>query len=200
MDVTEIDEETYTHIHFSFGTITDSFEINVKDVQEQFDKMVKWETKLKKIISFGGWAFSTEPETIEVFRNGVKEENREKFAHNVAAFVKKHKLDGVDFDWEYPGADDIPGTTPGGKSDGKNYVQFLKLVKSKLDDKSVSIAAPASYWYLRWFPIKDIGKVVDYIIYMTYDLHGQWDVDNEYAQVRHTPPNPQFPNRAVFRI
>ena len=39
----------------------------------------------------------------------------------------------------------------------------------------MSIAAPASYWYLKGFPIKDIGGVIDYIIYMTYDLHGQWD-------------------------
>ncbi|CAI4210330.1 unnamed protein product [Parascedosporium putredinis] len=183
MDVTEISEKTYTHIHFSFGTITDNFEINVKDVQKQFDMMVNWDTKLKKIISFGGWAFSTEPATISVFRRGVTKDYREKFASNVVAFVNKHQLDGVDFDWEYPGADDIPGTTPGGPDDGDNYVEFLKLVRSKLaDSKSVSIAAPASYWYLQWFPMKDIGKVVDYIIYMTYDLHGQWDVNNEYAQ------------------
>lgn len=183
MDVTEIDESLYTHIHFSFGTITDTFEIHVDDIQEQFDMMVEWDTDLKKIISFGGWAFSTEPETIEVFRQGVKAANREKFADNVVAFVNKHKLDGVDFDWEYPGADDIPGTSPGSKEDGPNYVEFLKLVRKKLDkSKSVSIAAPASYWYLRWFPIDKIGEVVDYIIYMTYDLHGQWDVDNEYAQ------------------
>lgn len=190
MDVTEIDEGLYTHIHFSFGTITDTFEINVKDVQEQFDKMVEWDTKLKKIISFGGWAFSTEPGTISVFRNGVKDGNREKFADNVVAFVNKHNLDGVDFDWEYPGADDIPGTTPGSPEDGPNYVKFLKLVRSKLAEaKSVSIAAPASYWYLRWFPMEDIGKIVDYIIYMTYDLHGQWDVNNEYSQVQ-SPPAP----------
>lgn len=39
--------------------------------------------------------------------------------------------------------------------------------------RSVSIAAPASYWYLKGFPIKEIAKVVDYIVYMTYDLHGQ---------------------------
>lgn len=26
-----------------------------------------------------------------------------------------NQLDGVDFDWEYPGAPDIPGIPPGGK-------------------------------------------------------------------------------------
>jgi hypothetical protein len=38
---------------------------------------------------------------------------------------------------------------------------------------SLSIAAPASFWYLKAFPIADIAKTVDYIVYMTYDLHGE---------------------------
>jgi GH18 family chitinase len=45
-------------------------------------------------------------------------------------------------------------------------------------DHSVSIAAPASYWYLKAFPIDRIAAVIDYIVYMTYDLHGQWDAGN----------------------
>src|SRR5699024_5686162 len=53
--------------------------------------------------------------------------------------------------------------------------------KGLAKDKSVSIAAPASYWYLKGFPIKDIGEIVDYIVYMTYDLHGQWDYGNKFV-------------------
>lgn len=46
-------------------------------------------------------------------------------------------------------------------------------MREKLPEgKSLSIAAPASYWYLKPFTIAEISKVVDYIIYMTYDLHG----------------------------
>lgn len=47
------------------------------------------------------------------------------------------------------------------------------ILKNLLPGKSVSIAAASSYFYLRNFPIEKISKVVDYIIYMTYDLHGQ---------------------------
>jgi GH18 family chitinase len=58
----------------------------------------------------------------------------------------------------------------------------LALLKNLLPGKTVSIAAPASYWYLKQFPIKEISKVVDYIVFMTYDLHGQWDATNEFSQ------------------
>ena len=59
---------------------------------------------------------------------------------------------------------------------------FLAVLKNLLPGKTVSIAAPASYWYLKAFPIASISKVVDYIVFMTYDLHGQWDAGNAYSQ------------------
>ncbi|KAI2940976.1 CAZyme family GH18 [Aspergillus niger] len=91
-------------------------------------------------------------------------------------------LDGVDIDWEYPGAPDLPENDPGTEEDGPNYLAFLVGLKNLLPGKSVSIAAPASYWYLKQFPIKDMAKIVDYIVYMTYDLHGQWDAYNSNSQ------------------
>lgn len=69
----------------------------------------------------------------------------------------------------------------GQKDDGVHYLEFLTMLKDKLGEKSVSIAAPASYWYLKAFPIEKISKVIDYIVYMTYDLHGQWDYGNPNA-------------------
>lgn len=39
---------------------------------------------------------------------------------NVINFVNDNELDGVDFDWEYPSAPDIPGIPPGSPNDGSN--------------------------------------------------------------------------------
>jgi GH18 family chitinase len=95
--------------------------------------------------------------------------------------INQYSLDGVDFDWEHPGATDIPGVLPGSLGDGKKYLQFLKDLRSALPKgAAMSVAAPASYWYLQGFPIKDMSEVLDFIIYMTYDLHGQWDYDNAF--------------------
>jgi chitinase len=65
--------------------------------------------------------------------------------------------------------------------DGARYREFLALLRKKLPDKIIAIAAPASYWYLRGFPIAEISKIVNYIVYMAYDLHGQWDYGNAWS-------------------
>nr|WMS58911.1 chitinase POCH-4/2021 [Penicillium ochrochloron] len=109
--------------------------------------------------------------------------NAPTFVQNIFDFVEANGLDGVDFDWEYPGAPDIPGIPAGLASDGPNYLSFLETLRDGLPyTKSISIAAPASYWYLRSFPIKNMTTYTNYVVYMTYDLHGQWDYGNAWAQ------------------
>lgn len=182
-DALQIDSSKYTHLHFGFGTLTPSYDVEVGDVLSAYEfENFKRITGPQRILSFGGWAFSTEPATYNIFREGVTAANRLTMARKIADFIKKHDLDGVDIDWEYPGAPDIPGIPPGNKDDGENYLAFLVILKNLLPGKSVSIAAPSSYWYLRAYPLEKISKVVDYIIYMTYDLHGQWDAQNPNSQ------------------
>ncbi|PVH81321.1 glycoside hydrolase family 18 protein [Cadophora sp. DSE1049] len=192
MEVSEIDTSKYTHVHFSFGLISSNYKVDVSGVQDQFNKLVKMQG-IKRILSFGGWSFSTSQDSYPIFRESVSNQIRMEFANNAAAFVQEHNLDGVDFDWEYPGAPDIPGLPPGSPNDGANYLSFLKLVRGFLPrEKTVSVAAPASYWYLKGFPIKEIAEVIDYIIYMTYDLHGQWDYGSPWA-------SPGCPSGACLR-
>ncbi|THC89244.1 hypothetical protein EYZ11_011312 [Aspergillus tanneri] len=123
---------------------------------------------------FGGWDFSAQPSTYNIFRQGVKAANRLTMATNIANFIKENNLDDFDIDWEYP---------PDDPDSGDNYLAFLVILKNLLPGKSVSIAAASSYFYLKNFPIEKISKVVDYIIYMTYDLHGQWDAMNPNSQI-----------------
>ncbi|KAK4136083.1 glycoside hydrolase family 18 protein [Trichocladium antarcticum] len=182
-DALQIDTSKYTHLHFGFGTMTPSYEVQVGDALSsyQFGEF-KLITGAKRILSFGGWDFSTAASTYLIFRNGVKPANRMKMATSIANFIKEHDLDGVDIDWEYPGAPDLPDFDPGTAEDGPNYVAFLAILKNLLPGRTVAIAAPASYWYLKQFPIKEISRIVDYIVYMTYDLHGQWDAENAHSQ------------------
>ncbi|CAG5181777.1 uncharacterized protein ALTATR162_LOCUS9829 [Alternaria atra] len=184
MWVDEIDTDAYTHIHFAFANVTrGDYKVEITDpsVMEQFE-LFKGMTGVKKIVSLGGWAFSTEPGTFSILREAALPANRELFKNNLISFVNEHGLDGIDLDWEYPGAPDIPEIPSDDPVNGVNYYRLLSSLKTSLgSSKTVSFAAPASYWYLKSFPIKQMASSLDYIIYMTYDLHGQWDYGNKWT-------------------
>ncbi|KAJ2354425.1 hypothetical protein GGH92_000031 [Coemansia sp. RSA 2673] len=177
-----VDWSKYTHVHFSFADIG-------LDLQVKMDAMATSEfvsfKKLagpKKIVSFGGWGISTDVGTYQHLRNAMLPANIDTVVTNLVNWMNANQLDGLDIDWEYPGAPDIPGIPAGLPSDAPNYLTFLKKLKAKMPaGKSLSIAAPASYWYLKQFPITDMAQQLDYIVYMTYDLHGQWDYGNQWT-------------------
>ncbi|KAI8266412.1 hypothetical protein K4K58_010009 [Colletotrichum sp. SAR11_239] len=182
MDATQVDP-SFTHLHFAFGMISDKFEIYQENELAEFQfKQFKKIKGPKRIISFGGWVFSAEAPNYPIFRNGVKAENRNKLADNLVKYVVDNDLDGLDLDWEYPSAPDLPDVPAGDVSEATDYLRLLALLRSKLPKgKTLSIAAPASFWYLKQFPIKAMAELLDYIVYMTYDLHGQWDAGNQWA-------------------
>lgn len=76
-----------------------------------------------------------------------------------------------------------PDFSPAGSpSDSDGFFLLLDELHDKIPaGKTISITAPASFWYLQYFPIQALTLVVDYIVYMTYDLHGQWDYKNKWA-------------------
>jgi chitinase len=189
MSVNSIDTSAYTHIHYSFITLNEDFSINIDEVADQLP-LFKGMAGIKKIVSVGGWAFSTEPATYQIFRNAVATQaNRKTLVTNIIKFLDDYNLDGVDWDWEYPAEPDIPGIPAGTEAETTGFFLLLNELKQEIPSgKTVSVTAPASFWYLQYFPIEALSLVVDYVVYMTYDLHGQWDYINKYA----TPGCPSY--------
>ncbi|KAL7803586.1 glycoside hydrolase family 18, chitinase [Trichoderma aethiopicum] len=189
MPVVSVDTSAYTHIHLSFITLNEDYSINVDGVESQL-RLLAGMTGVKRIVSVGGWDFSTSPSTYQIFRNAVSSQaNRQTLVNNIVDLLDEYNLDGVDWDWEYPDEPDIPGIPEGSADDATGYFLLLDELKLKLpSSRTLSITAPASFWYLQYFPILEISYVVDYIVYMTYDLHGQWDYPNKYA----SPGCPSF--------
>ncbi|KAJ6448445.1 glycoside hydrolase superfamily [Mycena sanguinolenta] len=181
MDVRQIDTTKYTHVHFAFLDLTSSFDIDISQYQDSFNDFIGL-TGIKRIASFGGWAMSTDADTYDIFRDAVSTSaNQKTFASNLVAFVNQYKLDGIDIDWEYPGEQDIPGIPADSTGDGQNLAAFLTVLRPLLPSGvTLSIAVPAGYWYLKAFPIATMANSLDYIIYMTYDLHGQWDYGSKF--------------------
>ncbi|KAJ5629393.1 hypothetical protein N7528_003050 [Penicillium herquei] len=182
MDASSIDTSTWTHVNFAFGNIASDFSINTDGMEDMFSQFVAL-SGVKRMMSFGGWDFSTDTDTYMIFREGTAAANRATLVQNIVDFLDDTGLDGVDFDWEYPGEPDIAGIPAGSSDEGDNYLAFLQDMRAALpSDAVLSITAPSSYWYLKQFPIKEISETVDFINYMTYDLHGTLDLGDAYAQ------------------
>jgi chitinase len=99
MKITAMDMTPYTHIHLAFGEVTSAFAIDVSKIQVQWDLCVAM-SGFKKVLSLGGWSFSTEPATYAIFRNAVQPGNQDTFVANIVSFVQANNLDGIDIDWE----------------------------------------------------------------------------------------------------
>ncbi|KAK4200452.1 killer toxin subunits alpha/beta [Triangularia verruculosa] len=184
MGFDQIPVKSLTHLYFSFGYITPGdFSVAGMDglpfrLFSDFTNVKQKNPALKTVIAIGGWTYNDPGPTQKVFSNMVSTQaNRAKFIKNLFAFMRQYAFDGVDFDWEYPGAPDRGGIP----EDGENFTKFLK----QLDDENkkqpvkyiVSFTAPTSYWYLRHFDLKAVNYV-DFINVMSYDLHGVWDREN----------------------
>jgi chitinase len=184
-DFKDIPTGALTHLFFSFGYISPGeFDLVpmddlAPDLFSQFTAVKKSNPGLKTVIALGGWTFNDNgTATQPVFSDMVSSSaSRAKFIKKLFAFMRQYAFDGVDFDWEYPGATDRGGRP----DDGKNFVTFLK----ELDEANkkqpmhyvVSFTVPTSFWYLRHFDLKAVDYV-DFVNVMSYDLHGIWDSTN----------------------
>lgn len=92
----------YTHMHWAFGSIGEDLSIHVNDSHGQWEGFMQLKDT-KRIVSFGGWGFSTEVATYNILRKAMEPDHRDKFVSNLVSFAKEKGIDGIDIDWEYPG-------------------------------------------------------------------------------------------------
>jgi chitinase len=185
MDFKDIPAGALTHLYFSFGYVTPGdFKIAPMDglspsLFRDLTDVKSRSSGLQTIIALGGWTFNNPGTATQAVFSSIcsTAENRAKFIQNLLSFMRQYAFDGVDFDWEYPGAPDRGGHP----DDGKNFVSLLSELKEAISAQPlpyvVSFTVPTSYWYLRWFDLAAVDHV-DWVNVMSYDLHGVWDQDN----------------------
>lgn len=131
----------------------------------------------------------------ELFREAAKPENRVAFVHScIARFLEGHlapgleaKLfDGIDVDWEYPGADDA-----------ENFYALMAEFRRQMDairwkstalragtpqrGFTLSIASGAGQKNILPINWKTVAESVDQIGVMTYDFSGPWSRDTGFT-------------------
>ncbi|MCB7135785.1 glycosyl hydrolase family 18 protein [Cellulosimicrobium marinum] len=166
----------------------------------QLKKLKEEHPGLKVLVSLGGWTWSdnfsdavSTPENrarlvescLDVYFHGnlpvVEDaENGTKGGDGVAAGI----FDGIDLDWEWPGATG-EHPTPRPAEDAENFVQFAQLLRAELtelgaetgEDYLITGFAPAS-WAARtnggWLDPRFVDAL-DFINVQGYDYHGDWN-------------------------
>jgi chitinase len=162
----DLNLDGFTHINFAFAFFdASSFEItsmdsNAATLYQRFTKLKEKKDGLQTWISVGGWSFTDPGSTQKAFSNMVSSSgNRAKFISNLKQFMDTYGFDGVDLDWEYPGADDRGGVP----ADSENYVAFAQDLRSAFGSKyGISMTLPTSYWYLQHFDLPGIQQHIDW--------------------------------------
>jgi chitinase len=173
-----IDATQLTHINYAFVNIKDNkafLDNEARDV-ENFKRLNTLKQKnpaLQILISIGGWSWS------ENFSDAVLTPAlRKDFAVSAVDIIRKHKLDGVDIDWEYPG---IPGEEGNvyRTEDKENFTLMFEALRKELDilEKETGkkkLLTTATGGFASFLNQTDMGKAqvyLDYINLMTYDYH-----------------------------
>ncbi|KIJ58948.1 glycoside hydrolase family 18 protein [Hydnomerulius pinastri MD-312] len=180
----QIYTEDLTHVNFAFASISNSFQVveaNPGDSQlwQRTTNLKSQDPTLEIFLSIGGWNFN-DPPTSTIFSQLVASTaNTDTFIASVLSVMETYAFDGIDIDWEYPGAYDRGG----GPADTENYVTFMAAVKAafRSEGYGLSFTAPSSYWYLQHFDLPGLLKSADWVNVMTYDLHGVWDGTDPYV-------------------
>ena len=165
-EVTLLTHINYAHGRFANPKTGDGGIVITESKQAPLSKVVALKSvnpKLKVMLMIGGWGGHADG-----FSEMAKSaEKRTAFCKSVKSLIEKHKLDGVDIDWEYPtvSADNETGADP---NDTQNFNLVLKELRETLGtSKIISFASSSSGKYVDW---KTAINYIDYVNVMTYDM------------------------------
>jgi chitinase len=185
----EIAADKLTHINYAFADIRNG-EIAIGFKNDSLNFNILNQTKqqnpnLKILISIGGWTWSGQ------FSDASStKESRRRFIESSIHFIQRHKLDGIDIDWEFPNLEGYGNVHR--PEDKENFTLLLKEFRIALDnfgreeDKHylLTIAAAAFDDYLA---NTELGKLQQYLDFMNVMAYDMYDSDYDSIAGHHTP-------------
>ncbi|ELX13092.1 chitinase [Janthinobacterium sp. HH01] len=140
----------------------------------------------KVVVSVGGWNWSNR------FSNVADAPAaRAAFIASAVKTMRRHGLDGIDIDWEYPGEAGVPcvaGEVCARPADKRNFITLARELRAAFDaagreDRkhySITIAAGGNASYVNdggaasgW--LRELASSLDWINIMAYDYHMPWE-------------------------
>ncbi|KIL60642.1 glycoside hydrolase family 18 protein [Amanita muscaria Koide BX008] len=176
--ISQLSWSKYTHLIYSFAETTpDVKHLNLSGANPQLLPTFVEEAHkhgVKASLSVGGWTGS------RFWSSNVgSAANRTWFINTLTALVLRYNLDGLDFDWEYPGRQGV-GCNVVNPKDTANFLSFLQELRQHPVGAKLVLSAATSI-----FPFADgtgspstnvaqFADVLDRIAIMNYDIYGPW--------------------------
>jgi len=182
---------------------------NSQGTIDAYVTMKKQAPHMKLLLSVGGWSMSS-----TFSKCAADASSRKAIVDSVKEFLMNHDFDGIDYDWEYPGAnrtdgDGIPKFASKWyydvEHDRDNFIALLAETRTMLTALQAEKNRPDAYLqtiaigmgpdkveYLAgmYQDEQTMGSSLDYINMMTYDFHGGWgDVPLGHNAPLHPPTN-----------
>ncbi|KAJ7089256.1 glycoside hydrolase family 18 protein [Mycena belliarum] len=169
--------DKYNAMTFAFGLTTsdvNTIEVGNNATLPEFVSAAK-DHGVAALLSIGGWTGS------QYFSPAVATpDSRTAFVNTVLGLVKQYDLDGIDFDWEYPGRKDLGMTcNQVNSADSANFLLFLQELRKTDVGKNLTLTAavgltPFSDGTAPMTDVSQFAAVLDRIAIMSYDIWGQF--------------------------
>ncbi|MBK1791018.1 glycosyl hydrolase family 18 protein [Persicirhabdus sediminis] len=175
------DPNRVTHIMYAFADLNTDGSLKISESAishfATLNQLKAQNPELKILVSVGGWTWSANFASV-----ADTEEGRTTFAQSCRDAVNDYNLDGIDVDWEWPGVNGGPGTTPTAK-DGPNYTQLIAALRAELDAQEslddlhyeITAFTAASPNGIAQLELAKLAPLFDFVNAQGYDLHGAWD-------------------------
>ncbi|KAJ7473248.1 endochitinase [Mycena latifolia] len=179
---TQLSWDKYTHMVFAFAVTTpDPANISIDNSTLLTDFVAEARNNnVSPLLAIGGWTGS------RYFSTAVTAEHRSRFVQAALGLVTQYGLDGIDFDWEYPGQQGI-GCNVVASDDSANFLAFLELRQENSTLVLTAAVGTQPFVGADKEPMTDVSAfadVLDRIELMVYDA---WDSSTTHTAGANAP-------------